>query len=271
LLTDAIFLVHTVEMDCVEQCTDSSPDHSMLSSSRSLIQVQQLVQPPKHAPGSSCSEGNRYSCLEKQIPVAAEGVVVIIPGLGSEERVPLVKKNLAWLQSQGVSFECWIYVYRTESEFPLNVSEFAPCKIERHTGFWMGHVLSLPLNTTTKPWVLHMMDGVEVQSNVQLNELFRVMSANNLGHAAPTWKFADNEAHYTDNIDLRREVVGQFTYYTQMESVETSKVGRIVDFIELHVDVFSRVYFACLQDNIDVDNTLGLNEDSSLALGLSEP
>lgn len=270
----AVFrMVLTAEVDCVNQCTEADAQiNSMLSPSRSLIQVQQLVQPPKHAPGSehapgsACSAGTkRYSCLEKQVQsVEDDGVAVIIPGLGSEERLPIVKKNLMWLKSQGVPFECWIYVYRSEEEFPLNVSDLEPCHVKRHIGFWMGHVLALPLNETSKPWVLHMMDGVEIQPDVKLSEISRIMQVNNLGHATPTWKFDENEPHYNDGIDLRRQVVGQFSYYTVMESVPSSKIGRFVDFVELHVDVFSRRYFACLQDNIDVDNTLGWGMDAML-------
>merc|ERR1719329_1624980 len=41
-------------------------------------------------------------------------------------------------------------------------------------------------------------------------------------------------------------------------------VGRKVDFIELHMDLFSRRYFACLQDAVDANNTLGWGMDFML-------
>jgi hypothetical protein len=186
----------------------------------------------------------RYAAFESQVlEVEKDGVTVIIPGLGTEARAANVEKNLQWLKKQNVPFECWIYVYSTEPKFPNNPSRFDHCKLIRHPGFWMAHVLALPLNITTKPWVLHMMDRVSPQPDVNLTTMTRTMVANNLGHAAPTFASPRHD-HW--------EIMNQQPNHT---------IGRSVDFIELHMDLFSRAYFACLQDAIDLDNSLGLGMD----------
>merc|ERR1712032_1163671 len=116
-----------------------------------------------------------------------EGVAVVVPGLGSEIRALQVEKNLQWLKNQSIPFDCWIFVYRTEAEFSLDASRFEPCHVSRHLGFWMGHVLAMPLNMTNKPWIVHMMDSIEPQQDVNLKLLIRIMVANGLGFASPTF------------------------------------------------------------------------------------
>merc|ERR1719408_342174 len=116
--------------------------------------------------------------------------MAVVPGLGTVERAVQVQKNIAWLVKQGVPFECLVFVYRTEQELPLTEFNFQPCRVIRHPGFWMSHVLAMPLNITSKPWILHMMDGIEPQASVSLKMMFRTMLFNGLGHAAPTFDVA---------------------------------------------------------------------------------
>jgi len=188
--------------------------------------------------------------LEKQVSdVENEGMVVIIPGLGSEDRADEVEQNIAWIKSQGVPFECWLFVYPTEKEFPLDKTRFAPCQVIRHPGYWLGHVLALPLNGTKKPWVLHMLDSVIPRKDVDLKSLFRIMKANRLGHAAPT--FSPGYPAYQSMHDI-------------MFSKPENQVGRVVDFIEFQMDAFSREYFACFQDRIDPVNFQGWGMDQML-------
>lgn len=169
-----------------------------------------------------------------------DGIAVIVPGLGNRTRVPTVQRNIQWLKTQGVPFECWVYVYRTEKDFPLDTSSLAPCKVVRHAGFWLSHMLAWPLEKTKMRWVLHMEDGTEPQSNVNLKQIFKIMVKNGLGHAAPTFDpLLETNPFCCTGI------------YPLLARQETAKVGRFVDFIEFHFDVLSREYFSCLQSHID--------------------
>jgi len=192
----------------------------------------------------------RLAAAERQRhAVASDGVTVVIPGLGNEERAVQVEKNLQWLKTQHVPFDCWIFIYRSEEEFPLNATRFEPCELVRHPGFWMSHLLAMPLNMTTKPFVLHLMDGIEPQPDVDLAMMVKTMSANGLGHASPTFDLQKSPNPYVESV------------YPTMARQENVSVGRFVDFIEMHINLFSREYFACLQDNIDTDNLFGWGMD----------
>eukprot|EP00747_Dinoflagellata_sp_TGD_P165709 gnl/TRDRNA2_/TRDRNA2_187395_c0_seq1.p1 gnl/TRDRNA2_/TRDRNA2_187395_c0~~gnl/TRDRNA2_/TRDRNA2_187395_c0_seq1.p1 ORF type:complete len:397 (-),score=54.48 gnl/TRDRNA2_/TRDRNA2_187395_c0_seq1:283-1473(-) len=171
------------------------------------------------------------------------GIMVIIPGLGDAERSKLVKRNIAWLRTSTVPFDCEIFVYRTEAEFPLNPEEFSPCKLTRHPGFWMQHIAAFDLSATQRSWILHMLDGIEPENTVNLQSMIDISQRNGLGHAAPT--LHPCEGHAT------------------MQSCPNSSytVGRFVDFIEMNFDLFSREHFACLQDAIDPDNKMGWGVD----------
>lgn len=206
--------------------------------------------------GGADGQSRKYARLEQQVSQAGgDGVAVVIPGLGNERRALQVEKNIAWLKRQGVPFECRIFVYRSQKDFPLNASRFEPCQLIRHAGHWMGHILAFPLNMTTKPWILHMMDSIEPQADVKLKEIYRIMRANELGHAAPTFN--------VEGSDLLG-ISGKPSVYSLMGRNKFFDIGRFTDFIELHFDVFSRRYFACLQDNVDLDNTLGWGVDRLL-------
>jgi hypothetical protein len=191
-----------------------------------------------HAIGSHARD-RPFAALEKQVTPDKEGLAVVVPGLGSEEHAALVEKNLQWLKHQDVPYDCFLFVYKSEEEFPLETSRFEPCKVIRHPGMWLSHLLVMPLNMTTKPYVLHMMAGVEPQPDVNLKLIFKTMETNGLGHAAPTFDPRTNEGDYVNNV------------YPILGRQENVRVGRFVDFIELHFNVFTRRYFACLQDNID--------------------
>lgn len=174
-----------------------------------------------------------------------EGIAVVVPGFGDPERAEVLKKNVAWLKTQDVPFDCSIYVYRSESEFPISSKDYAPCKLIRHPGYWMDHLRAFPLNRTRRRWVLHMVDSVVVHADVRLKRMIDIMKANGLRHAAPTFPM--------------------YNKYPIMAQDATSEVGRSVKFIELQLDLFSRDYFACLQDTYDEDNAMGWGMDRVLS------
>lgn len=212
-----------------------------------LISEKIKIQSAEKAAGSGGGRTHRYADAASQVTrIEDEGVAVLIPGLGTELRAAQVAKNLEWLKSQGVPFECWIFIFNQNEAFPSDKSRFEPCKLVRHTGFWMSHVLAMPLNMTAKPWIVHMMDGIEPQSDVNLKTMIATMQTNGIAHASPTFDMAHGENP---------------SVYPIMARQNRFAIGRVVDFVELHFDVFTRGYFACLQDSIDMDNTLGWGMD----------
>merc|ERR1719491_1218084 len=114
-----------------------------------------------------------------------QGFAVIVPGLGDFKRAETVRRNIEWLKEQNVSYDCTIYVYRPEREFPLESSDYAPCKLVRHRGLWMDHIKEYPLKTTNKKWVVLMLDGVQPE-NVSLAKIGDIMNVNRLGRLAPS-------------------------------------------------------------------------------------
>eukprot|EP00928_Gymnodinium_smaydae_P096863 TRINITY_DN863_c0_g2_i1.p1 TRINITY_DN863_c0_g2~~TRINITY_DN863_c0_g2_i1.p1 ORF type:complete len:324 (+),score=12.79 TRINITY_DN863_c0_g2_i1:53-1024(+) len=206
---------------------------------------------------SRTNSQKRYARAEQQVhDLEEEGFAVVIPGVADKSRAELVAKNIKWLKGQGLPFDCWIFVYHSKKDLPLDESDFKPCRIVRHEGFWMGHILALPLNMTRKPWVLHFMDSIEPQANVNLREMSNIMLANGLGLSSLT---------FDPSPELPWPTKHHAKQYPIMRRQRKRKVGRFVDFIELHFNLFSRKYFSCLQDNIDLDNSLGWGMDRLLA------
>lgn len=225
---------------------DSAPSASQLQQGTSARDDDQHEKSYRNL-----AKTGRFTRAAEQVPPAQilqDGVALIVPGLGERSRAHRVLRNLAWLKRQGIPFDCWIYAYKSEEEFPLWKKGFEPCKIIRHKGYWMEHVLQMPLNETKMPYVLHLLDGIEPQADVDVKSMYQIMRANELGHAAPTF--------------ARR---GRYkSIYPIMAQDESYKVGRRVDFIEFHCDLFTRRYFACIQDNIDALNPMGWGMDRLL-------
>lgn len=172
----------------------------------------------------------------------SDGFAVVVPGFGKSERVELLRRNVAWLRGQGMDFDCFIFVYRSEADFPLDPTQFEPCRLIRHPGYWMDHMLALPLSMSPRRWVVHMMDSVEPAPNLNLTRLVDIMQANKLEHVSPTML---EDAHYP----VMRAQNG------------SGSVGRRVGFIELNFDVFSHRYFECMRGSIYPDNKLGWGVD----------
>lgn len=184
-----------------------------------------------------------------------EGISVIVPGLGEYQRADLVQRNIAWIKAQNIPFDCTIFVYRADEEkFPLKKERFAPCKLVRHWGFWADHLRAFPLNQTRYKYVLHLLDSIQPADTLRLQRMIDIMKVNNLSHAAPTIPG-----------------YGRFTIMAKHQGVSP---GRLVNYIELQMDMFTREYFACLQDVADDKNNMGWGLSEALpklcpgALGL---
>jgi len=83
-----------------------------------------------------------------------------------------------------------------------------------------------------------MMDSVDLEANVRLDRMIDIMLKNALDHAAPTFP----------------------NFYRQYPVMSSHKivpgtVGRRVEFIEMHMDIFSRKYFECVQNIANNDKT----------------
>jgi hypothetical protein len=235
--------------DSESKCNQSQ---ALASAGSALLQMQtrQTTQPQVNMFGASAQNAlqmkqGRFARAARQVPpeeILEDGVAVVWPGLGEESRAQLVRKNIQWLKKQGIPFDCWIFVYKSEKEFALNEADYAPCNITRHQGYWMSHVLEMPLSLTKMPFILHILDSVEPQADVNLKSMFQIMRANSLGAASATFPSISDIPHATYPLMIRNE---------------SFEVGRQVDFIEYHFTIFTREYFACLQDKIDANNTLG--------------
>ena len=163
-----------------------------------------------------------------------EGIAVLIPGLGSEARAALLRKNIHWLHKQHVPFECYVYVYNFSLH--LNPSEFQPCELIKHQGHFADHILAFPLNRTRKQWILHWIDSVVPLESLRLDRFLRIMHANRLDHAAPAYS--------------RDRMIGKHPWL--MWHNNSFKVGRLTDYAEMQFDIISREQFRCLQSIIDV-------------------
>jgi hypothetical protein len=245
--------------DSESQCNQPQ---ALASAGSAFLQMQthQRTQPQVKKIGTSAQtvlqmNQGRFARAARQVPpeeILKDGVAVVWPGLGEEPQAHLVWKNVQWLKQQGIPFDCWIFVYKSEEEFTLNAkrglpneADYAPCNIIRHPGFWMSHVLEMPLNLTKMPFILHILDSVEPQADINLKSMYQIMRANSLGVASATFP--------------RENTKG--SSYPLMVRNEAYEVGRQVDFIEYHFSMFTREYFACFQDKIDANNFLGWGMD----------
>jgi len=219
-----------------------------------MLQVQARPH-PGHAEAQRENRTHASSGRDKAVPLKLkgdstdleDGIAVVVPGLGKNDRAELTKRNIAWLKKQDIPFECTIFVYRNESVFPLNAKEFAPCKLVRHRGYWMKHLKAFPLKQTKKKWVLHMLDGVEPDQNVNLKTMIQIMKANGLSVASPT-------------------MPGYHVFPIMSPHQQTPPPGRLVRYIELQMDLFSREYFACLQDVASDLNPMGWGMSEALPI-----
>lgn len=169
-----------------------------------------------------------------------DGVSVIVPGHGDYKRAPVLQNNIQWLQKQGVDFDCRIFVYLSEQDFPLEASDYSPCQLIRHAGFWMDHMLAFSLAETRKKYVMHMPDGIRIGPEFQLQRMIDVMSANDLAEVAPSCSRGDSGG-----------------CVRHMYHMDGFGIGRRVDWIEPQINIYTREYFSCWQRVSDPVNKFG--------------
>lgn len=180
--------------------------------------------------GHTGSMSRAFRAAERESEALEDGVLVFMPG-ASDSRIGNIKKTIAWLQTQGVPTDCIIYKYQ---EISVPDEELSPCTVMDNQGQkWMDHILKVPLNMTKKKYVLHVMDGIEVQA-VDLARMIKAMVDNDLVHAAPA-------------------LYGKSQYPSMKPHLG---FGRKVNIIEYHMDLFTRRNFACLQDLVVSNDTI---------------
>ncbi|CAE8633883.1 unnamed protein product [Polarella glacialis] len=141
--------------------------------------------------------------------------------------------------AEGLPWDCKIYVYKNDTELPLSASGFAPCEIVRHQGAWMDHWRVFA--PSDKPYVVQWLDSIQMDPNANMKRMIATMAKNNLHLISPAynnsyWKLMHPAA-------LPRK---------------DNAIGRVTDFVEFQVSIFTRDSFRCLQSVIEETPTIHL-------------
>ncbi len=119
---------------------------------------------------------------------------------------------------------------------------YGGCRLVRQSGFWMHHLRAVPeADVRAHDYTLLMIDGVEMNADVDLHVLVRVMEANCLQLAGPACGSCKSK-------QLIRPVRDKPAY----------AVGRRVQYLDPQIQLYTGAAFLCLQRLIDV---VGLQAD----------
>eukprot|EP00933_Yihiella_yeosuensis_P069554 TRINITY_DN7621_c0_g1_i1.p1 TRINITY_DN7621_c0_g1~~TRINITY_DN7621_c0_g1_i1.p1 ORF type:complete len:551 (-),score=90.98 TRINITY_DN7621_c0_g1_i1:335-1987(-) len=135
--------------------------------------------------------------LDEQKRASKNELLVFIPGVGSQESADAVELNIVQymnnlVASHNISWECFMYVYVSETELSLDASSFAPCKIIRHHGQWMDHWRAVPARKSSMPYVVQWLDSMSVRPNVNIPKMLCIMEKNRLQMITPAF---DGSSH----------------------------------------------------------------------------
>lgn len=189
--------------------------------------------------------GPAMGCELKQLtdyPTADQGVLVVIPGLGTSDRAASVKKNMEWLKTQGVPYRCLIYIY---NDLQLDPATVAPCEIVREAGYWITHMLQVKEHGVQPgERVVVWIDSVQLEADASLRSILDIMSANCVDAMA----LADNVRSVHHTFGIMKQVPGS--------------TGRLVNYIEPNFNIFTSRAFSCYLGLMDVQvNDLGWGVD----------
>lgn len=178
------------------------------------------------------------------VPKTGKKVSVVFPGFGEPDRIDFMKDHVNWLRRQPEVSDCIIFVYKSESEFPLDSDDFDPCIIIRHVGLWMEQYKAF--QPTGSPWVLAWIDSVSIDPSTSLSRMIRVAEANQIDHLGVGAHAFSGAETLTKNRNGRNG----------------TKVGREYHAPDFQFDLFRADAFQCLQSIIDTDiNPLGWGVD----------
>ena len=176
-------------------------------------------------------------------------VAVLVPGHGNAERAPIVLRNLQRIGTMRIEWRCALFVYGDAAKDVRGVNEhaFSPCTVIRQEGFWMHHARAIP--RTLLAWsdlVLMMIDGVEINADVNLNLLAGIMERNCLALAGPSCPSCVTKRLIRTDRMYARAAHGQ------------TLVGRRVEYIDPQILMYTADAFRCLLRLIDL---VGLQAD----------
>ncbi|CAE8611665.1 unnamed protein product [Polarella glacialis] len=141
--------------------------------------------------------------------------------------------------AEGLPWDCKIYVYENDIELPLNESGFALCEIVRHQGAWMDHWRVFA--PSDKPYVAQWLDSMQLDPNVNMKRMIATMAKNNLQLISPAYNSSYWELMHPAALPRK-----------------DNAIGRVTDFVEFQVSIFSRASFRCLQSVIEETPTIHL-------------
>jgi len=173
-----------------------------------------------------------FRAAEQEPDGLEEGVLALMPA-PPNGRIDNLKKTIRWLNRQDVPIDCIVYETKDNKLGAYQPSFLKACKVIKATGQrWMDHILEMPLSLTKRPYVLHIMDNIEVQE-VDLRRMITAMIENDLVRASPA-------------------LYGKFVFPQVMPHLG---FGRKVVAAEFQFDLFTRENFACLQDLVNSKGT----------------
>ena len=141
-----------------------------------------------------------------------------------------------------VNVSCVMFVYGSKISDDEFATRYAGCRLVRQSGFWMHHLRAVPeVDVRAHDYTLLMIDGVEMNADVDLHVLARIMEANCLSLAGPACASCKSK-------QLIRPVRDKPAY----------AVGRRVQYLDPQIQMYTSAAFLCLQRLIDL---VGLQAD----------
>ena len=168
-------------------------------------------------------------------------LLVVVPGHGEPSRSHVTLSNLARIERMRVRHTCLMFLYGDKLSTELASTRFPQCRMQRQQGYWMHHLRQVPIaDVRAHDYVLLMIDGVEMNADVDLRVLAHVMHANCLTVAGPA--------------------CGSCKSKQLIHPMAGVAVGRRVQYIDPQITMYTPRAFECLQRLIDV---VGLENDPS--------
>ena len=127
------------------------------------------------------------TCTPPSILTPRPRILVVVPGHGEPSRSHVTMSNLARIRRMDVDTTCLMYAYGHKLTDALAAERFPGCRVVmRQQGLWMHHLRRVPASdVAAHQYVLLMIDGVEMNADVDLQMLVHIMEANCLSVGGP--------------------------------------------------------------------------------------
>ena len=158
-------------------------------------------------------------------------ILVVVPGHGEPTRTHVVQSNLRRIAAMRVITSCLMFVYGSKITDADLMARYQSCRFVRQSGFWMHHLNAVPAaDVKDHDYTLLMIDGVEMNPDVDLLMLARIMEANCLSLAGPSCPSCKSKL-------LIRPVRDKAAFV----------VGRRVQYLDPQIQLYTASAFLCLQ------------------------